>query len=145
MSRCQFLSLSLLDVCFFPFTLFPLWSSDWCGLWLNRGSLPELKAGLLIVRVASGQEGSFSPGWRLEFWLLVHSLWSSGGNPLPRGVILVLWMALVDLKPSVKLWPGVLAVGMAPDGAGDCYRNSVYIVLSYPFEKNICSERWNSH
>lgn len=84
MSRCQFLSFSLVDVCFFPFTLFPLWSSDWCGLWLNRGSLPELKAELLIVRVASGQEGSFNPGWRLEFWLLVHSLWSSGGNPLPE-------------------------------------------------------------
>ena len=28
-------------------------------------------------------------------------------------------MALVDLKPSAKLWPGVLAVGMTPDRAGD--------------------------
>ena len=50
-------------------------------------------------------------------------------------------MALVDLKPSAKLWPGVLAVGMTPDGAGGCYRNSIYVMVSYPFEKDIWSER----
>lgn len=52
-SRCRFLSLFLLDGCSVALFLFLLRSSVLCGLWLNRGSSPELGAGLIAVSVAS--------------------------------------------------------------------------------------------
>lgn len=64
---------SLLDECFVPCTLCSLWSSGWCGLRLNRGSLLELEAGLLIVRVASVKKGvsALVGGWSSDCWYIV--------------------------------------------------------------------------
>lgn len=52
-SRCRFLILFLLDGCSVPLFLFLLGSSVLCGLWLNRGSSPELGAGFIAVSVTS--------------------------------------------------------------------------------------------
>lgn len=50
---------------FFPRLLFPLLSSSLCGLWLNRGSLFKLGAGLLATGITTFRARINCPSWVL--------------------------------------------------------------------------------
>lgn len=97
--------------------MYPSWSSEFYGLWLNRGSLPKLGTGLLIAWMVSVPAEGCCPSFGMEFCLCIcmtSDVDVAGGSLRFRGWT-GFWCGRGYVGQARAVWGAVLPEGQDSD------------------------------
>lgn len=95
--------------------MYPPWSSEFYGLWLNRGSLPKLDTGLLIPWMASVPAEGSCPSFGMEFCLCICMTSDVAGGSLRFECWTGFWCGRDYVGQARTVWGEVLPEGQYSD------------------------------
>lgn len=96
--------------------MYPLWSSGFCGLWLNTGSLPKLGTGLLMAWMSSVLAEGCCPSFGMEFRLCICMTSDMAGGSLRFKCLTGFrWGRVTYVGQARTVWRAVLPEGQDPD------------------------------